>query len=292
MKIADRGLRWGSRAGPLVWAIISMLPMLAATVASFQPEARSWSSLYGSSSFTIQPYKDVLLKLGLMKYLANTVIVGLVCSASVVITSVLAAHVMAKTEPYGKRALYLVLVNCLLIPPDVVMLYNYTTIVRLHVYDSLIAVCLPNLVSIFGILLLYRAFREMPVELYESALLDGLTDIGYLWKIACPLARRPLILVLALTFASSWNMLGWPILVTGNESSRVVAVSLLYLSNSGGNPPSVVLAGAIFTMAFSLLLLAAFATLGGWRNWVRPEKMLEASFHTFQEDFVAKEKPD
>jgi ABC-type glycerol-3-phosphate transport system permease component len=248
--------------------------------------------MYGSFSFTAQPYRDVLLQLGLAKYLMNTVVVGLACSASVLVTSALAAHALARMRLSGKRVLYVILVNCLLIPPDLVMLYNYSTMVRLHLYDSLVAVCLPNLVSIFGILILYRAFRETPVELYEAALLDGLSDIGYLWKIACPIARRPLILVLCLTFASSWNMLGWPILVTGDESSRVVAVSLLYLSNSGGNAPSVVLAGAIVTMAISLLFLVSFVLLGGWGDRLRSDGMVAISLEAFQRHRMSKGKYD
>jgi multiple sugar transport system permease protein len=104
--------------------------------------------------------------------------------------------------------------------PKVVMMFN------LQWYNSYAALIVPFTVSVFGIFLLRQFFMQIPRELYEAAVLDGVGHIGFLFRVVLPLSRPILMALGLLTFVWSWDNFKWPLLVTRDSSMRVMAVGL------------------------------------------------------------------
>ena len=84
--------------------------------------------------------------------------------------------------------------------------------------------------SYFGLILLYTAFalpyvvwmmrgylQEVPLDLEESAQVDGLSALGVLWKVAVPMARNGLIATAIFAFIFSWNEFLFALILTRTE---------------------------------------------------------------------------
>jgi multiple sugar transport system permease protein len=78
------------------------------------------------------------------------------------------------------------------------------------------ALFLPWLASAFYIFLLRQFFMSIPQELYEAAQLDGITELGFLWRIAIPLSTPAILTVALFAFLGNWNAFLWPLIAAPN----------------------------------------------------------------------------
>jgi sn-glycerol 3-phosphate transport system permease protein len=152
-------------------------------------------------------------------------------------------------------AFALVLVQ-LMIMPDILLVENYTTLAKLGLVDTLLAIGLPYFASAFGIFLLRQTFKTVPRELEEAARMEGANALQVLWKVYVPLAR-PVYLAYGLVSVSyHWNNFLWPLIITSSVTSRPVTVGLqVFSSGDQGIDWSVITAATLMT---SGPLLVAF----------------------------------
>ena len=81
-----------------------------------------------------------------------------------------------------------------------------------------------------GLILLYTAFnvpyvtwmmrgyiQEIPLELEQSAMVDGLTRWSVLWKVVMPMARAGLFATAVFTFIFAWNDFLFALILTKSE---------------------------------------------------------------------------
>ena len=75
---------------------------------------------------------------------------------------------------------------------------------------------------------------QIPIELWDSAQIDGAGHIRYLLQVVVPLSKAPIVTVVLFGFIGSWNALAWPILVTTTEEWRVISYGLLAFIDDAG----------------------------------------------------------
>ncbi|WJH35360.1 carbohydrate ABC transporter permease [Paenibacillus sp. CC-CFT747] len=86
------------------------------------------------------------------------------------------------------------------------MIPGFLNIQRLGIYNTLWALILPGLMSVYYMLLVKSFFEQLPNELEESASLDGCHDIQILMKIFLPISK-PIIATIGLFAAVHfWNI--------------------------------------------------------------------------------------
>ena len=85
----------------------------------------------------------------------------------------------------------------LAIPLQAVVIPVYLIIIRLRMYDTLLAIILPSIAFAIplSVLVLANFIRDIPNELFESMRLDGASEWGMLWRLAFPLTRPALVTV-------------------------------------------------------------------------------------------------
>jgi ABC-type glycerol-3-phosphate transport system permease component len=83
----------------------------------------------------------------------------------------------------------------------------------------------------FAFLILRTAFRGVPPELEEAALLDGATPFGAVWRVSLPLVRPALASAAILVFLVSWDEFAYAILL--QVTNRPLPPLLYYLAAFG-----------------------------------------------------------
>lgn len=245
----------------IVGAVVVLFPLYMAVVNSLL--APSQIAHQPPPFFPIHPqwgsYRRAWTEGDLGIYLRNSAIQTSVIVVGQLVTSVLAAYAFAFLEFPFKRTLFFVFLMTLMIPFEVTIATNLSTVSSLGWFNTFPGLTVPFLATGFGTFLLRQAFLQIPRDLREAAELDGYGHFRFLWSVAVPLARPALAALGVFSFLGAWNQYLWPLLVTGDDNSvRTVQIGLKQLLNTQLDQVNVSLAGTVIAVAPLLILLVVF----------------------------------
>ncbi|WP_284945452.1 carbohydrate ABC transporter permease [Acidisoma cladoniae] len=123
------------------------------------------------------------------------------------------------------------------VPTVVTLIPFYLFMRQLHLLGSWWAVILMNatLSTAFVAWMMYTAFRAIPREVEDAAIVDGCSAFGAFWRVALPLARTSVAAAALLCMMFAWNDYLNPAFLTRAET-RPLSVALL--TAFGGNTTS------------------------------------------------------
>jgi putative chitobiose transport system permease protein len=198
---------------------------------------------------TLSNFIDIWKELPLLsKVFINTVWICFWGVLFELIIAALAAYPLAKMEFPGKNLIALLLLSTLMLPAQASMMVNFVTIRSLHLFDTLIAVILPSLVSVFGIFIMRQAYIVIPTELEDAARIDGASDLKIWWQVLLPLSKPALGVLTVFSLMAYWNTFMWPLIILKHESKYPLAVGLNYIANMFSSDFRLVAAGCIISM--------------------------------------------
>lgn len=165
-------------------------------------------------------------------FFLNTFIVAVGSTTVTVVTAVLAAFAFARLQFKGKDALFALLLATMMIPGEMMVITNYMTVRMIGWMNTFAALILVHGVSVFYVFYLRQTFQQIPNELYLAAKVDGVSDLGYLWKVMIPIAMPTITTIIILSMMGSWNSFVWPNLVApGNWMDKKDGHSMMLVSN-------------------------------------------------------------
>lgn len=180
------------------------------------------------------------------EFVANSLIVATARVAGELLTSSLAAYAFARMQFKGRDALFLLYVSTLIIPYQMLLVPRFILYRQLHIFDTLWALILPGIFTVFGTFLLRQFFLTIPEDLSDAARLDGASEFQIYRQIILPLAKPALASLAILAFVWSWNDYETPLVMLTSESNFTIPIGLTrYLDEQGGYSPSLVMAGAV-----------------------------------------------
>lgn len=156
-------------------------------------------------------------------FFLNTFIVAVGSTTVTVVTAVLAAFAFARLEFKGKEALFALLLATMMIPGEMMVITNFMTVRMIGWMNTFAALILVHGVSVFYVFYLRQTFQQIPNELYLAAKVDGVSDLGYLWKVMIPIAMPTITTIIILSMMGAWNSFVWPDLVTNAKGWKYSA---------------------------------------------------------------------
>jgi raffinose/stachyose/melibiose transport system permease protein len=149
------------------------------------------------------------------QFLGNSLVIGLLTVFLTLAVAAPAAFAFAHLKFFGDRFLFNYLILGLTFPFATAILPLFIKIRDLGLLDTHWGIVLPQVA--FGLaislLLLRNAFRQLPYELVESALMDGCGYSRIFFSIILPLSRPILATVAIVAFVTSWNNFLLPLVV-------------------------------------------------------------------------------
>ncbi len=121
------------------------------------------------------------------------------------------------------------------LPPVVTVIPFAIFIQFLDLYDTVWALILANATFTmpFAVLIMRDVFKELPVELEESALVDGCSRLGAFWRIALPLAAPAATAAAIICFAFAWNEFLFALILT-QKYARPITITIAGIEHSRG----------------------------------------------------------
>jgi sn-glycerol 3-phosphate transport system permease protein len=191
-------------------------------------------------------------------YLKNSPIVTAIITVAQVVTAILAGYAFAFVEFPFRRTLFVVFLATLMVPFEVTIVTNVTTVSDLGWYNTYAGLAVPFLATGFGAFLLRQAFLSLPRDLRDAAALDGYGHWRFLWRVAVPLARPAIAALTVFAFLGAWNLYLWPLLVTKDDRLRTVQIGLKQLQQLSIDQVNITFAGAIIAIVPLVILLLFF----------------------------------
>jgi putative aldouronate transport system permease protein len=192
--------------GLAIFATIAVLPFIHTIARSFSAEApilRSEVHVWPVSP-TLDAYTRLLSSTAFWRGFWNSIVITGVGTAVMMCVTVLAAYPLSRPNLPGRGFLMLLIIFQMIFPPGLIPFY--LTVKQSGLMDSYWAVIIPYAINAFNLIVLINYFRNLPVEMEESAIVDGANDLQVLWDIMLPLSM-PVLMTLTLFYAvQQWNM--------------------------------------------------------------------------------------
>jgi multiple sugar transport system permease protein len=225
---------------PFYWAIITSFkePSVILTKPSlipflqFQPTLVNWQSEFTNRWPEIS------------RALANSVIIALGATAIAIGFGTLAGYGLARFRFYGwkNKDITMWFLSQRFLPPMVTVIPFFLVMQFLNLLDTRLALILTNATFTmpFAVLIMRDVFKELPIEMEESAWVDGASRIQSFLRIALPLSAPAVAAAAVICFAFSWNEF----------------IFALILSLKNAQPITVVIAGVSHTQGIQFWFVA------------------------------------
>jgi multiple sugar transport system permease protein len=214
-------------------------------------------------NLTFANFADINAQVDLIRTLINSgIFTGGVLLATFVI-GLLAGYALAQLEFRGRSVVLNVMLLILVLPFQLFMIPLYVLIVRTYgLADSYLGMILPFAVNATAVFIFRQFFMQLPRDLFDSARIDGASELTILRRIAIPLARPAIITAMIVTFIGPWNEFLWPFLITKQHNLQPLAVALAnYISTvaaRAANPFGSILAGAVVLAVPAVVVFVIF----------------------------------
>lgn len=236
-------------------AILWALPLFYAIWTAFHPaEFSTRFSL--TAPLTLENFANAWKAAPFARYFVNTIMLVTLTTGMQLVLCTLAAYAFARYDFKGQGIAFALILMQLMIMPDVLVVENYSTMSKIGVLDSTLAISLPYMASAFGIFLLRQTFKSVPKELEEAAAVEGANTLQVLWHVYVPLAKPTYAAYALVSISTHWNNFLWPLIVTNSVNSRPLTVGLqIFSATEQGVDWTIITAATLMT---SGPLLVAF----------------------------------
>ena len=251
--------------GLTVGALVFLFPFYYMVIGALQREPNSGISgaFPNPANLTLDNLRDIDQAINLPRTLLNSGIFTGGALLTTLVFGLLAGYALARLEFRGKGMVFNAMLLILLLPFQLLMVPLYVMIVRGYLLgDTYLGMILPYAVNATAVFIFRQFFLQLPKELFESARLDGASELRILTRIAIPLAKPAILTAVIVTFIGPWNEFLWPFLVTKRLDLQPLAVALAnFISNVAArqaNPFGAILAGAVVLAVPAVVLFLVF----------------------------------
>lgn len=205
---------------PFLWMITNML----------KPTIEIMDARILPSRLTLEHFRSLSSALPIWRNAFNSIFVASAATAGSLFFSSLVAYGLAKIDFPGRKALYHFIVLTMVIPGSLTLVPRIMVVKNLGWMDSYLGLIIPALVSTYNVFFFRQFFMGIPLELNQSAYVDGASEFKIYTKIIIPLAKPAMITLGILSFLASWNDFMWPLMVTTSTEMRTLPVVVALLS--------------------------------------------------------------
>lgn len=249
--------------GRLVPARLLSRSALGLFVDPERPERRAYANArlaprVESLSWRPENYKEVFELQGLGRSLSNTVLITVLVVVGQLVTSVMGGYAFARLRFPGRAQLFLLYLGTYMIPFVVLVIPLYQVMVALDWVNTLTALVVPWVFSVYGTFLMRQFFLAIPKELEEAAHIDGASRGLILRKIFIPAVMPGIATLGTFAFLYAWNSFLWPLIIIKiGSDNAVLTLALSQLQGRASDKLNLILAGAAVTVLPPVMVFIA-----------------------------------
>lgn len=163
-----------------------------------------------------------------LNWLKTSLLVALSSTAIVLVVSVPAAYLTARSRFPGRTAFLLLVLVTQMFSPTSLVVGIYREFFEANLVNTYLAIILTNAAFnlAFAVWILHGFFSSIPRELEEAAELDGCSMFATLWRIMLPLTRPGLVTAVIFTFIAAWNEYVVALTLMSDDAKKPLTVGI------------------------------------------------------------------
>ena len=225
----------------LLVCFIILLPIYWIFISSITPETELFTKQinYLPKHPTLASYKYLIENVGLLKKIANTLII---VGSTIVFSSIfclLAAYGFARFRSGWISLAFGFIIVTMLIPEIVTARPLYEFMRKVRLYDTYLGLIILYISSVipFTILVLKNFITEIPISLEEAAAIDGATFVQRFFSVVLPLMKPAVATVCIINFISALNNFFTPLYYSNNIQVLSVSIVMIPLKDNNYGLP-------------------------------------------------------
>ena len=203
------------------------------------------------STWNLDNYVAVFQSQPFGKYIINSFVISLMSTLIVIVIARMTRYSIARVEIKGKKIMLAALLSISLLPPVTLLNPIYQLLSKLHLLNSYLGLSMALVATELpmAVWFLTSFFQTIPMEVEESAMIDGASVTTTFTKILIPLITPGIFTVSILTFINAWNNYLFAQVFNPLEKARTVTVALTLFQQEYYVPWHIVSAAAIIVTA-------------------------------------------
>lgn len=204
---------------PLLWMLFTALKDYKETLVIPQtvlPKAWRWSNF--PESISAFPF---------WTYLKNTLfLVVCECTGNIFATTLI-GYSFSRLRWPGREVMFKIMLATMMLPGVVTMVPTFIMYRNIGWFNTYLPFLIPPLCGAAGSIFLMRQFyRTIPMDMTESARIDGAGEFRIYWQITLPLCVPICVTTLLFGFMTVWNDYLGPLLYLNDDSKYTISYGL------------------------------------------------------------------
>jgi len=215
-------------------AIFLLFPLYYAMITSLKSGAELFHVTYWPTEFDFTNYLRIWKEQQFARNILNSVIVATSVVALSLALALTAAYALGRVQFAGRRMLLYSILAISMFPQIAVLSGLFEVIRVLGLYNSLAGLIFSYMIFTlpFTVWVLTTFMRDLPVEIEEAAILDGLSPFVIVTQIFMPLMAPAMAATGLLAFIAAWNEFLFALTFTLSNEQRTVPVAIALITGA------------------------------------------------------------
>lgn len=226
---------------PFVWMVSTSLKAVGQTFVyppEWIPDPVVWRN-----------YPDMWTALPFGHFTFNSLKIATLATIGQLISCSMGAFAFSALKFKGRDTVFLILISTLMIPYQVTLIPTFILYSKIGWVGTHLPLWVPAFWGgAFGTFLLRQFYMTIPLDLAESARIDGANIWQIFWHIYLPLAKPAMATLAIFTFMWTWNDLLSPLIYVRELDQLTLTVGLSLFQNQYGGKWTLMMAGAVVSI--------------------------------------------
>jgi raffinose/stachyose/melibiose transport system permease protein len=255
--------------------ILAVYPLFHTMITSFKsPTEYIDNKISLPKNFTLENYRYVLVDGNMLKYFTNSCILMPAGLIVYLFVCVAAGFAFGRLRFPFRLPIFLLVLFLMIFPQMLLSLQIFQVCRALHLvntYFGLILVWIAYFAP-FGTYIMTTYYSTVPMEIIESARMDGANTRHLLFRIMAPIGKPMIAVIAIIGFQSMWNELPFSLLLLQKEGMRTITQGIGMMKGQYGLDDTILTAAIITASSVPLLLFLFFQkyiTMGAYAGSVK-----------------------
>ena len=244
-----------------IGAFIMIVPFIWMLSTSFKAPGKTfvYPPEWIPRPFVWQNYVEMWQALPFSQFFLNSIKISTLSTIGQLLTCSMGAFAFSILKFKGRDFLFLLLIATLMIPYQVTLIPTFILFSKIGWVGTHLPLWVPAFWGgAFGTFLLRQFYLTIPIDLAESARIDGANIFQIFTHIYLPLSKPAMATLGIFTFMWSWNDLLNPLIYVSELKQLTLTVGLSFFQNQYGGKWTLMMAGAVVSI-LPILLIFFFA---------------------------------
>ena len=214
----------------LLGTVVLLLPLFFLVSTSLKESGREFVSPveWLPSPVVWSNYPRALTALPFHRFFLNTAIITAIAMLGQMLTATICGYGFARFRFPGRDTLFLLCLSTMMLPGVVTLIPTFILFSKLGWVNTYLPLTVPAFFGggAFYIFLCRQFFLTIPVEIEESARMDGAGTPRIWWQMMLPLSKPLLTAMAIFSFVGHWNDFMGPLIYLRDMDMMTVAVGL------------------------------------------------------------------